>query len=98
MTIHGILQFFDAFRNKRENRSMLAQEILASSKASASNTSKPSVEDRRENPLRRLQERRETHCKTYMDTRKNFGRRRSFGRRATDNVEESNLRSTGTSR
>lgn len=40
--------------------------------------------DRRINPDRRQQERRVFNCQPYIDTRKNHGRRRSFGRRASD--------------
>lgn len=40
--------------------------------------------DRRINPDRRQQERRVFNYQPYIDTRKNHGRRRSFGRRASD--------------
>lgn len=48
-------------------------------------TSLPQI-DRRQIEDRRLQERRITYCQPYLDTRKNHGRRRSFGRRLDDQV------------
>ena len=48
-------------------------------------TSWPQI-DRRQIEDRRLQERRNSHCQPYLDTRKNHGRRRSFGRRLDDEV------------
>jgi hypothetical protein len=44
----------------------------------------PSMEDRRCVPDRRENERRVMHLQPYLNTRKNNGRRRSFGRRKTD--------------
>jgi hypothetical protein len=42
--------------------------------------------DRRTGSDRRQQERRTVNCQPYIDTRKNNGRRRSFGRRLNDQV------------
>ncbi len=44
----------------------------------------PGFVERRKYPDRRVQERRKINCKPYLDTRENHGRRRSFGRRASD--------------
>lgn len=43
--------------------------------------------DRRQVEDRRAQERRTIHCQPYIDTRKNNGRRRSLGRRVTDQAK-----------
>jgi hypothetical protein len=45
----------------------------------------PQIE-RRQIKDRRLQERRQTYCQPYLDSRKNHGRRRSLGRRLGDQV------------
>jgi S-adenosylmethionine:diacylglycerol 3-amino-3-carboxypropyl transferase len=50
----------------------------------------PQIE-RRQATDRRLQERRHTHCQPYMDTRKSHGRRRSLGRRKTDQLGAVNI-------
>lgn len=80
------MQIFNIFSNHTSSSTMItcpattnsfSQEQLA--------PSWPEIE-RRTNSDRRQQERRNINFQPYIDTRKNHGRRRSFGRRATDQI------------
>ncbi len=77
-----IFQFFDMFTDHSK------QSVVSTSGSHAGTHSTPEKTsefvERRKIPDRRLAERRKVNCHPYLDTRTNNGRRRSFGRRATD--------------
>lgn len=77
-----IFQFLDLFAGQSK------QSVVGTSgsHAGSNNASEKTTEfiERRKNPDRRLSERRKVNCHPYLDTRSNNGRRRSFGRRSTD--------------
>ncbi|MBR7801712.1 hypothetical protein [Undibacterium fentianense] len=85
MSLLRLFQTLDIFSSKR-NRN-LAPGLLSTTMTGANTSSFdltwPAVE-RRTIADRRLHERRVINCQPYIDTRKNNGRRRSFGRRAGD--------------
>jgi hypothetical protein len=90
MTILRIFQVFDFFKSGTAHQA----EMSSGSKPEERETIIPqrtyvakdgSVQiDRRGAPDRRHRERRKTNSRPYLDTRKNNGRRRSFGRRSRD--------------
>ena len=80
MVMPRISQLFTLFSGHAK------QSVVSSSNSTAAATpEKPPVfVERRKTPDRRIAERRKVNCHPYLDTRTNNGRRRSFGRRATD--------------
>lgn len=82
MVMPRIFQLFDIFTDHSK------QSVISTSRshAGASTASEKPTEfvERRKKPDRRLTERRKVNCHPYLDTRTNNGRRRSFGRRSTD--------------
>ncbi|TXI89440.1 MAG: hypothetical protein E6Q34_10685 [Burkholderiaceae bacterium] len=75
-----ISQLFTLFSGRSQ------QSVVSTSNSrAAASPEKPDVfVERRKIPDRRIAERRKVNCHPYLDTRSNNGRRRSFGRRATD--------------
>ncbi len=82
MVMPRIFQFFDIFTDHSK------QSVISTSRSHAGTNNAPEKPtefvERRKIPDRRLAERRKVNCHPYLDTRTNNGRRRSFGRRATD--------------
>lgn len=84
--LNPILRFFKKLSGEHE------PSIATLAETHPSNISKesacwPQIE-RRQIKDRRLQERRQTYCQPYLDSRKNHGRRRSLGRRLGDQMSE----------
>lgn len=82
MVMPRIFQFFDIFTDHSK------QSVISTSRSHGGTNNAPEKPtefvERRKIPDRRLAERRKVNCHPYLDTRTNNGRRRSFGRRATD--------------
>lgn len=83
MVIPRIFQFFDLFTDHSKQNVMSSSENTGAGTIRRSDKPETFVE-RRHTPDRRQLERRKVNCHPYLDTRANNGRRRSFGRRATD--------------
>lgn len=77
-----LFHFFDVFSAPRK-AAIKATDKPEQGVAVLETNSWPQI-DRRQGEDRRMQERRTMHCQPYIDTRKNNGRRRSLGRRVTD--------------
>lgn len=81
-----LMQLFQIFSNSKPASGFLAKQVAAHhSTQQELLPTWPEIE-RRSTPDRRQQERRLVNCQPYIDTRKNHGRRRSFGRRASDQM------------
>ncbi len=90
MTIQRILQVWDLFMSEpapaKENRAAANshQSLAATPQRTYLAPDGSRQIDRRTAPDRRHLERRRVNSQPYLDTRKNNGRRRSFGRRHRD--------------
>ena len=80
MVMLRMSQLFTLFSGRSQ------QSVVSSVNSSAATSpEKPTVfVERRKIPDRRIAERRKVNCHPDLDTRTNNGRRRSFGRRSTD--------------
>lgn len=80
MVMPRISQVFKLFSGQAQ------QAVVSTANSTGTATpDKPTVfVERRKTPDRRVAERRRVNCHPYLDTRTNNGRRRSFGRRSTD--------------
>lgn len=82
----SLMQLFQFFSSTRLTHGMLANQIAEHPPTPQESLSSWPEVERRSEPDRRQHERRLLHCQPYIDTRKNHGRRRSFGRRASDQM------------
>jgi len=80
-----LFNFFDVFSTPRK-AVVAASDRTEQAVPVVGTDSWPRI-DRRQVDDRRMQERRTIHCQPYIDTRKNNGRRRSLGRRVTDQAK-----------
>lgn len=78
-----ITQIFNIFARYTASSNVIVNQAANASVQDSLDQTWPEIE-RRRNPDRRQQERRIFNYQPYIDTRKNHGRRRSFGRRASD--------------
>lgn len=86
MSFMRIFHIFDSFLTPHKASSseqILNSQTKTETLEQAPTKTWPQIE-RRSGVDRRVEERRIINCQPYIDTRKNNGRRRSFGRRARD--------------
>lgn len=81
-----LTQILNIFSRHTQSSGVIANQAAANTSVQDSlDQTWPEI-DRRKTSDRRQQERRMFNYQPYIDTRKNHGRRRSFGRRASDQV------------
>ncbi len=85
MALMQLFNLFDLFSTPR--KAVVAAAGNTEPACHAIKTDSWPLVDRRQGEDRRTQERRTIHCQPYIDTRKNNGRRRSLGRRVTDQTK-----------
>ena len=83
MRIFTIFENISAPKKTISSGSILSGQYQPTETAQQLTKTWPQIE-RRVSVDRRQQERRTVNCQPYIDTRKNNGRRRSFGRRVSD--------------